>query len=72
MEWNAMEWNAMRESSVAECNAMRESSVAESNARSVTNKNNCIVKDVNFIFYYIENLLSLLYNSGFMLLHYKI
>jgi len=62
MKWNGMEWN---EWNGMEWNGMKW------NARSVMNKNKCIVKDVNSIFYYIENLLSLLYNARFVLLHYK-
>ena len=57
MEWNGMKWNGM------EC--------ASRNARSTMNKNNYIVKDVRFIFYYIQKLLSLLYNAVFVVLYYK-
>ena len=56
--------------SVAKCNGMRE---RECNGMqwNAMNKNNYIVKDVSFIFYYVQNLLSLLYNAVFMVLYYK-
>lgn len=58
MKWNGMECAS---GSVAKCD----------DARSTINKNNYIVKDVRFLFYYIQKLPSLLYNAVFVVLYYK-